>query len=454
MNWKQKKIQIETAPKMPGDGQWRDTGGFTLVELLISVAVIGILAGMAAQTFTAVINSRDVAIRRIEANETARAALDFIASELKTAYITPDSVNPVESSRPSPRVSETPRFRFAGIRRDIDVTDRSNARQYPIPGVGEDDDGDGLVDEEILDGLQGDYKTGFNGQPSADPLGCEDGDSACIDEDIGMFPSDILHFVSAIEDEGSMVLQEISYGLDTTGTRLMRRMEVLNLNDRSQSRRTDILVNFGRFIDLTTGERLLPDPVPIGRGVSRSEVNRSIEHWDKGTEQGSLGANIEANNASNKRFQVLAYDVRGIRISYWYYDYNRGGWRMTQEWDSARETALMGFGEPIFTQPARNIGGAEGGNRSFFERLIVNEPEDMYPKAGSGLQFAITNPGALITSPEWQGAAKRIGQRTDGLPNMVEVTIYVQDREREFNPKPFTRRIFVPNNYRSLGKIM
>jgi hypothetical protein len=34
---------------------------------------------------------------------------------------------------------------------------------------------------------------------------------------------------------------------------------------------------------------------------------------------------------------------------------------------------------------------------------------------------------------------------------MIEITIYVQDRERKVNPKQYSTRVFLPNNYRSIG---
>jgi prepilin-type N-terminal cleavage/methylation domain-containing protein len=150
----------------------REDGGFTLVELLISIAVITMLAGMAAQTFRAVMTAREIAMRRLEINETARAALDFMSSELRSAYLTPDSVKPVVVSRLAQQ-DTGPRFRFAGISRDIVVDSKSK-----VPGAGKDDDGDGLIDEEVLDGLDGDYRSGASralsgASPDPDPLGCD-----------------------------------------------------------------------------------------------------------------------------------------------------------------------------------------------------------------------------------------------------------------------------------------
>ena len=426
--------------------------GFTLVEMLISVAVISILAGMAAQTFVVVLNSRDIAMRRIEMNETGRTALDFLGSDLRSAYLTPDSVKPMESRVTANQQNVAPRFRFAGISRDVEVTADSD-----VPGAGKDDDGDGLIDEEVLDGIDADYPGGAasalnRGRAQPDPRDCPAGDSSCIDEDIGVFPSDILHFVSAVENSGAIMLQEISYGLDPSGTRLIRRAQVLTLDSRSTTNRQKLL-DFGQFVDDTTSKRLVPRPMPPGIPVSPSDVREAIDNWDFGSRYGQLrsASTNFTNKNPEKLFQVLAYDIRGMRLRYWYYDYNRGGWRVANEWDSARETALIVPGQKLFNAPALN-NSTEGRTRVGFENIIINEPEDVYPRVPGTLnQFLVTNPRQIQGVRDYQEVAERITRRTDGLPNMVEITLYVQDRKRQNNPKPFTSRVFIPNNYRSIG---
>jgi prepilin-type N-terminal cleavage/methylation domain-containing protein len=421
-------------------------GAFSLVELLVSIAVISILAGLSAQTFRSVLDTRDVALRRIEMNENARAALDFIASELGSAYLTPDSLKPVltDNVNQQTALQDQPRFRFAGIYRDLEAS-----ADFPIPGYGKDDDGDGLTDEEILDGRDGDYTGGnFNGRTQTDPLGCEEGDSACVDEDIGLFPSDLLHFVTAVENEGDIVLQEVSYGLDRTGTKLIRRGKTLRFNDNTE---LATLVNFGQFIDNQTGRRLLPPPTPIGQTVNTSALQNALNNWNEGATNLTLAGEQAENNAPARAFQVLAYDIRGLRFRYWYYDYNRGGWRVAREWDSSRETALMSPTEFLFTQRAMN-NSSEGRMLGGFPNLIVNEAQDMYPRgAGSSLVFLETNPSRITDLPEYREVYNRISEHTDGLPNMVEITIYVQDRDRSLHPRPYTTRVYVPNNYIDIG---
>ncbi|MFB3785834.1 MAG: type II secretion system protein J [bacterium] len=441
------KTDIRNHP-IPGAARW----AFTLVELMVSIAVISILAGLAAQSFRAVMTSREIAMRRLEINETGRSVLDYMATELKSAYLTPDSVKPVTQER-NPQPQDVPRFRFVGINRDVVVEPDSGT-----PGAGVDDDGDGLVDEEVLDGVDGDYANGGkdalrNGRPVPDPLGCEPGDWACIDEDIGLYPSDLLHFVSAVESSGDLILQEISYGLDSSGTKLIRRAQVLDLTGTGPQDRQKLL-DFGQFIDTQTRLALVPPPVAAGIPMPRAQVVKAIQNWDTGSKYGWLvSQNVQDNQNPGKLFQVLAYDVRGLRLRYWYYDYNRGGWRVTPEWDSARETALMAPNELLFNLPAAN-NSVEGNSLVSFANLIVNEPDDAYPRLpGFPLRFLETNPKRLLSGQEYYDVRNRILARTDGLPNMVEITIYVQDQARNMNPRPFTTRVFVPNNYRSIANL-
>lgn len=395
--------------------------GFTLTELIISVAVISILAGMAAQVFSVVLDARNLALDRLEVNETGRSALNFMANEMRTAYLTPDSVKPLQSVATTESI--VPRFRFGGIARMASIED------YPgIPGAQVDEDGDGDVGEEILNGFD------------------DDGDEL-VDEDIGTIPSGILHFVSAIEGSSGIELQEISYGLDPSGTRLIRRAQLLSPDNNQRS-----IEDFGQFIDNSSGERLLPPVVGLGQSPGSGAVNNAISNWDSGARFGQIqnSGNVLPGNSPGKIFQVLSYDVRGLSFRYWYYDYNRGGWRWTSEWDSSRETALLRPNQPIFNAPAAN-NSLEGTNRASFANLIVNEPDDRYPTGNLPGTFLVTNPSQL-TADDFSETFQRITRRTDGLPNMVEITVWVQDQDQEVDPSPYTMRVFIPNNYRSIGR--
>ncbi len=76
----------------------------------------------------------------------------------------------------------------------------------------------------------------------------------------------------------------------------------------------------------------------------------------------------------------------------------------------------------------------------------------MYPRHPSNpAQFLVRNPTQLMRNEEFKVEAEQIARKTDGLPNMVEITIYVQDIKGNNNPRPYSTRVFIPNNYRSIG---
>jgi prepilin-type N-terminal cleavage/methylation domain-containing protein len=377
--------------------------GFTLVELMISVAVISILAGMAAQVFTVLMESRDIAMRRIEISETANATLEFLATDLRSAFLTPDSQKPrLTNNDPEPRL------RFVGISRDVVVEGKAD-----LPVLGADE-------------IEG--------------------------NDYGVYPSDILHFITAVENSGDLILQEVSYGLNPEGSKLVRRSQILNTN-RSTMSLADFK-DFGKFIDNRTAQRLVPMAPVVQQSVNAAAVKQAIESWDTGATYGSLSSQTTNPNYVDRLFEVLAYEVRGLRIRYWYYDYNNGGWRVSSEWDSAQETALLMNSNLMNKLAANNSMEGNYRGQGFFS-LIVNEPGDAYPRNilpnRFGVVFPIQNPQTIMTNRDYTSLKNAILEHSDGLPYLVEITIYVQDRDRTVAPKQFSTRVNIPNNYRNLG---
>lgn len=388
--------------------------GFTLVELMVSLAIISILATISAQIFRVTLDMREIAAQKIEVNEVARTALDFMAEELRSAYLSPDSVAPVVQG-----TEAVPRPRFAGLYRD------------DVDAIGNnlDDDEDGSTDEETLNGLD------------------DDGDSL-IDEDLGKNSADLLHFVRLVDqaDGGKISLEEVSYGLSKSGERLIRRGRSFTLQNLQTA-------GVGSFLEGSTS--LLPSMVPTterdGTPLQSSRVPRagvSFTRWGNATTDEKLG--VSANMA------ILAYDIRGLRIKYYYYDYNVGEYRYTLEWDSARETSyadpLVGQGA-IFTTPAmpdRNVQMWAGDPT----RHICNEQEDAFPRIMQGGRpvFPIQSPAQLFMSMGNEDIAllaRKVGEHTDGLPHSVEITLYVQDRARSSVPVAYTKRVYLPN--RNIG---
>jgi len=110
-----------------GNGRRRRPGGWTLVELLVALAIIStFLAGVFA-TFIQILKVSDHSERMIEAHENARAAADAIARVLKQTRLDPGGVRD-----------------FRGINVPTLFGNRG------------DDDNDGRVDEEQPDGLDND----------------------------------------------------------------------------------------------------------------------------------------------------------------------------------------------------------------------------------------------------------------------------------------------------------
>jgi prepilin-type N-terminal cleavage/methylation domain-containing protein len=430
----------------------RREGGFTLVELLVAMGIFGILATIAAATFRITLETRERAILKIRIAENARTTLDFMAEELRSAYLTPESVAPVIRGQ-----EDAPRLRLAAIHRDRAVTPKP-ARVGPTsqwtPGAGEDEDGDGRIDEEWLDGLDNDYTPTAVNKPWSYLPERADGQ---VDEDIGMFPSDRLYFVTAQQDTlgGPTVLTEVAYGLNSVGTRLIRYARKAEENEDALYV-GKFLVNRGQ----PGGQRFLPTPLATqdvgGEIIPNTGYQPRIlalvhQTWDEFADDVMDGS---SNDRQISSFEILAYDIRGLRIRYWYYDYNQDGWRVTQEWDSARETLLFDRAVRIFDGSIPGLSADVATNdRARYVFPIANEPTDAFPRDPLGMILADLRGtpqqpgvGRLLSDPAFEPLGNRINSATDGLPWVIEIELYVQDEAHSFSPQRFTTRVHVPNN--------
>jgi prepilin-type N-terminal cleavage/methylation domain-containing protein len=138
----------------------RGQGAFTLIELMISVSIGAIILGAGYVCMNAGVESRRTVSARTEAAQTARAALDLIARDLRAA---------VPLSR---------EFEFLGMRRMISGADADNvdfsARNYTPRKPREPDYC------EVSYFLEADEKTGLftlfrRRDPTPDPLPLEGG---------------------------------------------------------------------------------------------------------------------------------------------------------------------------------------------------------------------------------------------------------------------------------------
>ena len=347
-------------------------------------------------------------------NENARAALDFMSAELGSTYLTPDSVKPVLDSSRTGGSGEL----------SVSVSWESIGTSLPkiIPMFPEPESmtmAMALSMRRFWTALMVIIHREISvDSPSRIPLIVKRVILFVLMKISECFP--VILFILSVPSRTRISYCRNFYGLDPSA-RLIRRTKTLNLD--GSSNQLERLVTFGQFIDPATKKFVVPQPVPLGGHTRAGTVRQAMTNWD--TESAILRRN---NDPDQNTYQVLAYDIRGLRFRYWYYDYNRGGWRFAKEWDSARETALMRANEVLFNQPAQN-NSIEGRTRFGFENIIVNEPADMYPRAaGPGMNFTVRDPGQILSNPEMQQVRNRISQETDGLPTMVEIVIYVQDR--------------------------
>ena len=426
--------------------------GFTLVELLVSMGILGILATIAAATFRVTLDTREKAILKIQLAENARTTLDFMAEEIRSAYLTPESVAPVIIGQ-----QDAPRLRFVGIHRDRPVVPRPNnvkPTDQWTPGAGEDDDGDGLIDEEWLDGIDNDYNPTAVNKPWSFLPEREDGQ---VDEDIGMFPSDRLYFVTALQESagGPTVLTEVVYGLNSVGTRLVRRA--------SKAEKEEDVLHTGKFLlrsGQPSGQRFLPAPLPTqdaNGGVTPSSgyparlLALIHQNWDQFADDVLNGS---SNDRQISQFEILAYDIRGLRFRFWYYDYNQRGWRVTQEWDSARETLLFDRTVRIFDGNILGLSADVATNdQTRYVSPIANEPTDVFPRDPLGvilrdLRGTPQQPGIgrLLTDSVFKPLRSQINSTTDGLPWLLDIEVYVQDPAHSIAPKRFSTRVYLPTN--------
>ena len=86
----------------------RRRGGFTLIELIISAALMAIVIGSAYMCLTAGVNSQRLIEARSEGVQSARTALNMMAADLRSAIPMPGNVN------------------FLGMRRTVEGMDADN----------------------------------------------------------------------------------------------------------------------------------------------------------------------------------------------------------------------------------------------------------------------------------------------------------------------------------------
>jgi hypothetical protein len=208
-----------------------------------------------------------------------------------------------------------------------------------------------------------------------------------------------------------------------------------------------------------TGRRFLPAPLAtqdpngdpiVNAGYNPRAVALMHQTWDEFADDVLDGS---TNDARISEFEILAYDIRGLRVRHWYYDYNQRGWLVSQEWDSARESLLFDGTVRIFdgTVPGLSANAATN-DRSRYVFPIANETTDTFPRDPLGaivreLRGTPQQPGVgqLLSEP-FRPVVNQINAATDGLPWVVEIELYVQDPAHSLPPKRFSTRVYLPND--------
>lgn len=358
--------------------------GFSLAELMVAVLILAIVSTMSVGAFVTLNRSKDAAMRRADLTERGRVLAELITNELKASITLPSGQERVSGISPT-------RYRLFGWNDTENGTavDMVALADLRGPSYQRDEDGDGLVDEDPWNGID------------------DDGDGA-VDEDPGRIPRDILNFVASVANPGLLDVAEVGYaispvfGLDQPSRylsdRLFRRLQYFNNT-------TDVRL-FGRFVEDNGRDR----------GLLRNEtefVSIALPSFSSTRgpmtiqEQAELGLAVE----------VVDYDVVGLDIYYWYYDFDLPGWAFTENWDSGLETSLEEYeDDPRW--------------RNNFGRRVFNEADDLDSE-----QKDISN--------DHQAVRKR---EPDGLPYLVEVRVFVQDNARESPPKMFSSRVYLPSS--------
>lgn len=233
----------------------------------------------------------------------------------------------------------------------------------------------------------GDVTPGSN-QPRIDEdpwNGIDDDGDGLIDEDPGTIPRDMVNFVSSQSNRGLLDVVEVGYALSP-----------MTALDDPTGYLSDRLFRRYREFD----EQLLNDNLGPLFGRYTSPSNRLLP-W---VVEESLFAAPEMRESF---VEIVDYDVVGLDLLYWYYDHALGRWAFARQWDSGIDQA---------TQQLEWTG-----------------------------EFNLNNLGTLIQNRPRVAETGRFDERSDGLPYMIEIRIFVQDRLREFPPKMYSGRAFMPS---------
>lgn len=459
--------------------------GFTMVEMLISVAVFVIVLTLAFTTLIAANEVRRAAAARIDIYQNARAVLAILAQDLRSARlaesdlrfsaeIDPTSGVPVDLNEPNNGrgrmlINDWPPERSSA--QGVDVND---ARIYSGDGV--DNDNDGTTDEEAFDGLDNDG----DGEPQSPthPVlnvamadGLDNNNDGRVDEGIDediYFPKDMINFVTV---RGQQEV-EVGYGIDAITRRdLLRRSAFFSSGITGNPPQGRLDGIYPIALQYAQGQY---DPVPGTNPPLRMpwfdyDFEPGVTANDRG-EAPRLAGQVRSNGQgqiSNEDsgvaqvYEIVALNILGFDCKAYYYDYllgeensdiNSPGQRALIPSLSARLYNPYSFPALAWDSSYENASLVPRGIQPYvaFSEIPIfpNEPEDLAIIEGTQL-FIANSAGPGSTQIEQQASQRErvrlATQRTDGFPRVIELTLFVQDNQRlRDDPVRVSTRIMIP----------
>jgi prepilin-type N-terminal cleavage/methylation domain-containing protein len=440
----------------------RRRSGFTLTEVMVVLVILAIATGLVALTFRAAIDSRNVALARIDVMEKGRSSLDLMGREFQSAFI--NELGYLTNSfdfrgyfmpAPDPFFCEEIRV-DAGtggyyVPPGFDWFVMTETIPREIPGNAVDDDGDGLIDEiqmrfsgkpgTRVNGIDDDGD-GLTDEDGALPeVGIDDDGDGLTDED-GIYPADMVNFAisRSREEERVYDIAEVGYTIGVPlpegdqSTRILRRFEALRRDD-----------DLSAPLD---GQFIIYDPYPHDGNETEFTI-------------------FYAESDPDHNVDILSFDTVGLRFTYWYFNYAvaqelepyggdcaRIGMSGVRPTDIDNDADGQSGEDPIdgldndgdgridedpIPDPSFDPGICDGPWQKvrFWESSLErfpNEEEDV-------------NYDEVTVAPGDACSPARIKaiEHMDGLPNLIEIEIWVFDQERrERSPRYLTSRVQIP----------
>lgn len=463
-------------PRLPRRWGGDARGAFTMVEMLVMLALLLVVGSLALVTFQVAANSRRQALARIDVAEKARGSLEAMSQEISAAFLNPVSLIPYPEGQGFPGTFED------------------------IQSIGVDEDRDGLVDEEELSfiGINS-FRRNRKGRYIGDDLD-NDGDGSgadvvtvgnllmakgAVDSNSDGFPDNGIdeEQYNGIDDDGDgMVDEDIILPADMLN--LVIPFSTASF-DYSFSTDPDApALGEGPTYDLAeVGYSLYPGQDKLMRRLFTAGADTTIDGRFLINDGGSLREGNETEFAAVS--EIFSFDIVGLDFRYYFYDYQvakamnapeRFG--LSQDDQDKVFQIIQGYGGQTVNDsvpggravmlevPVPNTGGTikivypyPNSPWAYTEewrsdRVDVSPGHDGYGAQLNPFYNLNNEPDDAVDPEDWLDsigdpvALERMfaprRQETDGLPQVVEVTIFAYDGNRELTlPIEYKTRIYV-----------